>query len=71
MNCSRYRGLMIAAHFLDDDNEYGETERSSKRCVNCAHVHDSMIERNRLMLWGRGRCFQAVNRTLNMRKRPS
>jgi hypothetical protein len=71
MNCSRYRGLMVAAHFLDDENEYGERERSSKRCVNYAHAHDSIIERNRLMLWERGWCFQAVNRTLNVRKRPS
>ena len=48
MNCSRCKGLMVGAHFLDYEGGYGEMWTSSWRCVNCGHVHDSVIEQNRL-----------------------
>ena len=54
MNCSRCGDPMVAAHFLDDEDEYGERRTSSQRCVNYGHVHDSMNEQNRLTLQERG-----------------
>jgi hypothetical protein len=46
MNCSRCRGLMIEDQFLDLEGAYGEMWTTSLRCVNCGHVHDSVIEQN-------------------------
>lgn len=48
MNCSRCKGLMVAAHFLDYEGGYGEMWTCSWRCVNCGHVHDTVVEQNRL-----------------------
>lgn len=48
MNCSRCRGLMVQDHFLDFEGTIGHMWATSWRCMNCGHVHDSVIERNRL-----------------------
>ncbi len=48
MTCSRCRGLMVEDHFLDLEGSYRQMWTTSLRCVNCGHVHDSVIERNRL-----------------------
>lgn len=48
MNCSRCRGLMVQDHFLDFEGTMGHMWATSWRCMNCGHVHDSVIERNRL-----------------------
>jgi len=50
MNCSRCGDFMVAAHFLDDKDEYGERRTSSQWCVNYGHAHDSMNGQNRLTL---------------------
>jgi hypothetical protein len=47
MNCSRCQGLMIEDQFLDMESQYGQMWARSLRCVNCGHVHDSVIERHR------------------------
>ena len=48
MTCSRCRGLMIEDHFVDLEGAFGEMWTTSWRCVNCGHVHDSVIEQHRL-----------------------
>lgn len=48
MNCLRCRGLMIEDHFLDMASQYGQMWTRSLRCVNCGHVHDSVIEQHRM-----------------------
>ncbi len=48
MTCSRCCGLMIEDQFLDLEGAYGQMWTTSWRCVNCGHVHDSVIEQNRL-----------------------
>lgn len=49
MNCSRCQGLMVEDQFLDLEGGYGEMWTTSLRCLNCGHVHDSVIEQNRLL----------------------
>ena len=48
MTCSRCCGLMVEDQVLDMDGAYGEMWATSRRCVNCGHVHDSVIEQHRL-----------------------
>ena len=50
MTCSRCSGLMLEDQLLDIEGGYGEMWAGSWRCVNCGHIHDSVIERNRLVL---------------------
>ena len=47
MTCSRCCGLMVEDHVLDMEGAYGEMWATSRRCVNCGHVHDSVIEQHR------------------------
>ena len=48
MNCRRCQGLMSKDHFLDFEGTYGQMGTTSRRCVNCNQVCDSVIEQNRL-----------------------
>ena len=48
MDCSRCRGLMVEDHFLDFEGGFREMWTASWRCMNCGHVHDAVIEQNRL-----------------------
>jgi uncharacterized Zn finger protein len=48
MNCSRCRGYMITDHFLDFEGQFREMWATSRRCLNCGHVYDAVIEQNRL-----------------------
>lgn len=48
MTCSRCSGFMLEEMFLDIKGGFGEMWARSARCVNCGHIHDSVIERNRL-----------------------
>ena len=48
MNCSRCRGLMVEDQLLDFKGGYGQMWTAGRRCVNCGHVHDAVIEQNRL-----------------------
>lgn len=47
MSCSRCCGLMIKDHYMDHEGTSGYTWMSAWRCMNCGHVHDTTIERNR------------------------
>ena len=47
MTCVRCLGLMIKDQFLDLESPYGQMWATSMRCVNCGHVHDSVIEQHR------------------------
>ena len=49
MTCSRCLGLMVDDQFLDLQGSYGQMWTASWRCVNYGCVHDSAIERNRLV----------------------
>lgn len=48
MTCVRCLGLMIEDQFLDLESPYGQMWATSLRCVNCGHVHDSVIKQHRL-----------------------
>ena len=48
MTCSRCLGLMVENQSLDLEGAYGEMWATSLRCVNCGHVHDSVIKQHRL-----------------------
>ena len=48
MTCSRCSGFMTESHFVDMESAYVEMWARSPRCVNCGHVHDAVMERNRL-----------------------
>ena len=50
MSCSRCCGLMIKDHYMDHEGTSGYTWMSAWRCMNCGHVHDTTIERNRRSL---------------------
>lgn len=47
MTCSRCCGLMVDTQVLDMEGAYGEMWATSRRCVNCGHVHDAVIEQHR------------------------
>lgn len=47
MNCSRCSGLMVEDHFMDFEGTIGHMWMTGWRCMNCGHVYDPMIERNR------------------------
>lgn len=46
MMCSRCEGLMVEDHLFDLKGAYGEMWAASLRCMNCGHVHDSVIAQN-------------------------
>ena len=48
MTCSRCCGLMVEDRLLDMEGAFGEMWTTSLRCMNCGHVHDSVIAQNRL-----------------------
>jgi uncharacterized Zn finger protein len=52
MNCSRCLGLMVEDQLFDFEGAYGEMWTTSLRCVNCGHVHDSLMEQNCLAQQG-------------------
>jgi|GEM_PF-1289762 hypothetical protein len=68
MSCSRCSGFMLEDHFLDFEGSSGEFWSRSWRCVNCGHVHDAVIERNRLALREKVLGIHPANRTIRMTK---
>jgi hypothetical protein len=46
MTCSRCSGLMLEELMLDIEGGFGEMWTKSRRCVNCGHIHDAVMERN-------------------------
>ena len=68
MTCSRCSGFMLGDHFLDFEGSYGEFWAKSWRCVNCGHVHDAVIERNRLALREKVLGIHPANGTIRMTK---
>mgnify|MGYP003335610088 CR=1 FL=1 len=49
MNCSRCRGLMTKDYFMDFEGTAGHMWMAGFRCLNCGHIYDPVIERNRQM----------------------
>jgi uncharacterized Zn finger protein len=39
---------MMEEHLLDMEGAFGEMWTTSLRCMNCGHVHDSVIEQHRV-----------------------
>lgn len=39
---------MMEEHLLDMEGGFGEMWTTSLRCMNCGHVHDSVIEQHRV-----------------------
>ena len=48
MTCSRCCGLIVDAQMFDLEGVYGEMWSTSRRCVNCGHVYDPVIEQHHL-----------------------
>ena len=49
MECMRCQGLMAADHFLDLKWTGGLMWMKGWRCMNCGHVVDPLIEKNRCL----------------------
>lgn len=47
MTCRRCQGCMARDHFLDLQESGGEWWMEGWRCINCGHVFDPVVERNR------------------------
>lgn len=48
MTCTRCQGCMAKDHFLDLFESSEDMWLTGWRCLNCGHVYDSVMERNRL-----------------------
>ena len=46
MHCSRCHGFMVEDQLLDMEGAYGQMWTTSLRCMNCGHIHDSVIEQH-------------------------
>jgi hypothetical protein len=47
MTCRRCQGCMARDHFLDLQESGGEWWLEGWRCINCGHVYDPVVEKNR------------------------
>jgi len=47
MTCKRCQGRMARDHYLDIEQSGGEWWVEGWRCINCGHVFDPVVERNR------------------------
>ena len=47
MTCRRCQGCMARDHFLDLQESGGEWWLQGWRCINCGHVFDPVLEKNR------------------------
>ena len=68
MHCSRCQGLMMKEHLLDMEGAFGEMWTTSLRCMNCGHVHgsviDSIVGLDRRRSW----YSPVVSRTIRMKR---
>jgi len=48
MTCTRCQGCMAKDHFLDLLESSEDMWLTGWRCLNCGHVYDPVMERNRL-----------------------
>ena len=46
MTCLRCQGLMVEDHLFDYEGAYGHMWAKGFRCMNCGHIHDSVIQQN-------------------------
>ena len=51
---------MTEDHFIDFDGTIGHMWMTAWRCLNCGHVHDPMIERNRTAVHAKAHALQSV-----------
>ena len=49
MTCQRCKGHMARDHYLDVQQSGGEWWVEGWRCINCGHIFDPVLERNRQM----------------------
>ena len=49
MECLRCRGLMVQEQLYDFNGTQGFMRMEGRRCVNCGHVADPLIEANHRM----------------------
>jgi hypothetical protein len=47
MTCGRCNGCMARDHFLDLQESGGDWWLEGWRCINCGHVFDPVLEKNR------------------------
>jgi len=47
MTCRRCQGCMARDHFLDLQESGGDWWLEGWRCINCGHVFDPVVEKNR------------------------
>ena len=47
MTCRRCQGCMTRDHFLDLQESGGDWWLEGWRCINCGHVFDPVLEKNR------------------------
>lgn len=47
MTCTRCQGLMVEEHMIDLEGGYGEMWSCSRRCFNCGHRDDAVLQHHR------------------------
>ena len=47
MKCERCNGLFIAVSFVGGDDVVGAWEYDGLKCVNCGHITDPLLKKNR------------------------
>ncbi len=47
MTCIRCEGLMLEEHMIDMEGSYGDMWSRSRRCFNCGHRDDALIQQHR------------------------
>ena len=47
MSCTRCQGLMLEEQMIDMEGGYGEMWSRSRRCVNCGHRDDAVLQHHR------------------------
>lgn len=50
MKCERCNGLIIAVSFVGSDDAYGVWKYDGLKCLNCGHITDPLLKKNREFL---------------------
>lgn len=60
MKCERCNGFVIAVSFVGGDDARGAWEYDGLKCLNCGHVTDPLLMKNRGILAQGGTAHQPV-----------
>lgn len=64
MKCERCNGLFIPVSFVGGDDESGAWEYAGWKCLNCGHVTDPLLMKNREIRARRETLHQSTHRRI-------